>query len=90
MLSIVTMVKMREDIFNKIMLYNSHPVADLFKKEFELRLRIFENKCPNSQLFAIWCLMEELEMEWGEKARCAREFLLRHDYIHNPRLAYFV
>ena len=23
-----------EDVFNKIMLYNSHPVSDLFKKEF--------------------------------------------------------
>ena len=25
---------MPEDIFNKIILYNSHPVSDLFKKEF--------------------------------------------------------
>ena len=24
-----------ENVVNKIMLYNSHPVADLFKKEFE-------------------------------------------------------
>ena len=23
-----------EDVFNNIMLYNSHPVSDLFKKEF--------------------------------------------------------
>ena len=28
------MKNMPEDIFNKIMLYNTHPVADLFKKEF--------------------------------------------------------
>ena len=28
------MNNLSEDIFNKIMLYNSHPVSDLFKKEF--------------------------------------------------------
>ena len=31
--------KLPEEIFNKIMLYyNSHPVADLFKKQFEEEL----------------------------------------------------
>ena len=28
--------KLPQEVFNKIMLYNSHPVADLFKKELEL------------------------------------------------------
>ena len=27
-----------QEVFNKIMLYNSHPVSDLFKKEFEEEL----------------------------------------------------
>ena len=35
----VKMVKMRNDIYNKIM-YNSHPVADMFKDKFECRLRV--------------------------------------------------
>ena len=28
--------KLPQEVFNKIILYNSHPVSDLFKKEFEL------------------------------------------------------
>ena len=28
--------KLPQEVFNKIMLYNSHPVSDLFKKELEL------------------------------------------------------
>ena len=28
--------KLPQEVFNKIMLYNSHPIADLFKKELEL------------------------------------------------------
>ena len=32
------MNNLSEDVFNKIMLYNSHPVSDLFKKVFFLEL----------------------------------------------------
>ena len=28
-----------EEVFNKIMLYNSHPLADLFKKELDVALK---------------------------------------------------
>ena len=31
----INMNNLPEDVFNKIMLYNTHPVADLFKKELE-------------------------------------------------------
>ncbi len=30
--------KLPEDVFNKIMLYNTHPVSDMFKKELEEEL----------------------------------------------------
>ena len=33
------MNNLSEDIFNKIMLYNSHPVSDLFKKELDEELK---------------------------------------------------
>ena len=72
------MAKMRNDIYNKIMLYNSHPVADMFKDKFECRLRVFHSdKLENHQLFGMWCFMEELEMEWGARAREGRECFLR-------------
>ena len=72
------MAKMRNDIYNKIMLYNSHPVADMFKEKIECRLRVFHSdKLENYQLFGMWCFMDELEMEVGTRARKGRECFLR-------------
>ena len=65
--------KLPEEIFNKIMLYyNSHPIADLFKKEFEEELSehyrihkegpgLEENWCEDDNfLFGYECLKRKL------------------------------
>ena len=38
------MVELPENIISKIMLYNSHPVADLFKQELEEVILCFDNE----------------------------------------------
>jgi hypothetical protein len=40
-----------EDIVNKISLYNSHPIADLFKKEFKDDLDLHFNHYRKSKSF---------------------------------------
>ena len=57
-----------EDVFNKIMLYNTHPVADLFKKELE------------EELNDHYRILQEgpgLEPNWCEDD----EFLFAYEYL---------
>ena len=72
-------MELPNEIMNKIMLYNSHPLADLFKDKFKLRLEIFRSANSLDQLFGIWALMEEMEFEWGAEARAEREAILRNE-----------
>ena len=39
-------MELPNEIMNKIMLCISHPLADLFKDKFELKLRMFKSKNP--------------------------------------------
>ena len=41
-----------EEIFNKVMLYNSHPVADLFKQSFTWELNWFNDYGNN--FYKVW------------------------------------
>ena len=45
------------EIFNKIMLYNSHPVADLFKDNWDEH--IDEMMDDNVSFYNIWCYERE-------------------------------
>ena len=62
------------EIFNKIILYNSHPLADLFKKEFKEELtdhyRIFEEG-PGYE--ANWCEDDDSLFGYDILARKLRE-----------------
>ena len=51
--------KLPQEVFNKIMLYNSHPVSDLFKKELEEELNEHYRILPEGPYYEIDCWCED-------------------------------